>query len=145
MDVSGGNLNMAMAPYRYTSKRIAKLWRSKNVITSNGFESTGVLFRYTCLSLVMTIISVTHFFFEYILFIKKRWGGPTFKLWKGSWGPTFKFWRGSWVPTFKLWRGCRVPGPGVLVPILHHAFLERVLRVDVKLRLLKLINGGGGY
>ena len=78
-------------------------------------------------------------------FIKKRWGGPTFKLWKGSWGPTFKFWRGSWVPTFKLWRGCRVPGPGVLVPILHHAFLERVLRVDVKLRLLKLINGGGGY
>ena len=24
-------------------------------------------------------------------------------------------------PTFKLWEGPEVPGPGVLVPLLHHA------------------------
>ena len=59
-------------------------------------------------------------------FIKERSGGPTFKLWRVSRGPTFKFWRGSWGPTFKLWGGSRVPspevlGPGVLVPLLHHA------------------------
>ena len=35
-DVSCGNLDMAMAPYRYTLKRIAKRWRSKNIITSMG-------------------------------------------------------------------------------------------------------------
>ena len=34
---------MALAPYRYTSKRIARRWRSKNVITSMGLGFTGVL------------------------------------------------------------------------------------------------------
>ena len=32
LDVSRGNFNMAMVPYRYTSKKIATRWRSKNVI-----------------------------------------------------------------------------------------------------------------
>ena len=45
-DVSSGNLNMAMALYRYTSKRIAKQWWSKNVITSMRFEFTEFLFSF---------------------------------------------------------------------------------------------------
>ena len=63
--------------------------------------------------------------------MRKYYEGPFFKLWRGSWSPTFKLWRGSWVsllnfrgvpsPTFKLWGGSWVPGPGVLVPLLHHA------------------------
>ena len=44
-------------------------------------------------------------------FIKERWEGPTFKLWRRSRDSTFKFWRGSWGSTFKLWGGFRVPGP----------------------------------
>ena len=46
LDVSRGNFNMAIAPYRYTPKRIAKRWRSKNVITSMGSEFSGVLFSF---------------------------------------------------------------------------------------------------
>ena len=45
-DASRGKLNMALAPYRYTSKRIAKQWRPKNVITSMGFDFTGVVFSF---------------------------------------------------------------------------------------------------
>ena len=94
-----------------------------------GLSSLGVcsvssdnffIFRYACLSLELTSVNSQFIFFVYILFkkdtkikkwwnilkrnefIKERWGGPTFKLWTGSWGPTFKFWRGSWGPTFKL-------------------------------------------
>ena len=29
-------------------------------------------------------------------------------------------------PTFKLWGGFRVPGPEVLVPLLHHALLNHI-------------------
>ena len=64
--------------------------------------------------------------------LKKGEGGPTFKLWRESWDPTFKFWRESWGstvklwgvpgPTFKFWGGSQ--GPGVLVPLLHHATTE---------------------
>ena len=46
LDVSCGNLNMAIAHYRYTSKKIAKRWRSKNVITSMGLRLTRVLFSF---------------------------------------------------------------------------------------------------
>ena len=56
-------------------------------------------------------------------FIKERWGGPTYKLRRGSWGPTFKFWRRSWGSNFKFWGGSQVPDPGILVPLLHHAVL----------------------
>ena len=58
--------------------------------------------------------------------------------------------KGEGVPLLNFEEGPGVPllnfegGPRVLVPILHHAFLERGLRVAVKLRLLKLINRGGG-
>ena len=44
--VSPGNLNEAMAPYRYTSKRIAKRWQSKNAITSVGLGFFGGLFSF---------------------------------------------------------------------------------------------------
>ena len=56
--------------------------------------------------------------------------GPTFKLWNQI--PTFKL-SGVPGPTFKLWgrfqvpgprvpksQGPEVPGPGALVPLLHH-------------------------
>ena len=36
MDVSRGNLGMAIVPYRYILKMIVKSWQSKNVITSMG-------------------------------------------------------------------------------------------------------------
>ena len=51
---------------------------------------------------------------------KYHYVGLFFKLWKGSRGPTFKIWggRGPWVPLLTL---REVSGPGVLVPILHHA------------------------
>ena len=44
-------------------------------------------------------------------------GGPGVPLlnFRGVPGPTFKLWGGSRVP------GPEVPGPGVLVPLLHHA------------------------
>ena len=69
---------MAMALYRYTSKKIAKRWQSKNVITSVGLGFTGVLFSffsdnffvvtYTCLSLVLTIdLSLTVDIFLYLI------------------------------------------------------------------------------
>ena len=35
-----GNLSMCMAPYRYTLKKIAKRWQSRNVITSIGLGFT---------------------------------------------------------------------------------------------------------
>ena len=47
--VSHGNLNMAIAPYRYTLKRAAKLWGSLgfcSVASDNFFVIT-----HTCLSL----------------------------------------------------------------------------------------------
>ena len=61
---------------------------------------------------------------------KYYYEGPTFKLRRGSRDPTFKFWRGSWGTTFKLWGGSQVlgpevPGPGVLVPLLHHTVLRK--------------------
>ena len=56
---------MAIAPYRYTSKKIAKGWRSKNAITLVGLGFTGgsvqffsdnlFVVTYICLSLVLTI------------------------------------------------------------------------------------------
>ena len=115
MDVSRGSLNMAMAPHRYTSKRIAERWRSNNVITSMGLGSVGFcsvssesffVVTCTCLSLVLafdfcnsqliffvsylkkdTKINISKKTFKYSEkneFIKERWGGPTFKLRRGS-------------------------------------------------------------
>ena len=66
LDVSRGNLNIAMAPYRYTFKRIAKRWWSKNVITSMGLGFTifclvfsDNLFRY---HIYFFIFSVDYWF-----------------------------------------------------------------------------------
>ena len=67
MDISRGNLSMVMVPYRYTLKRIAKGWRSKNVVAMElGFTifcsvSSDNFFSviYTFLSLWL-LISVTH-------------------------------------------------------------------------------------
>ena len=53
LGASHGNLNMAIAPYRYTLKRTAKLWGSLgfcSVSSDNFFVVTC-----TCLSLVLTI------------------------------------------------------------------------------------------
>ena len=101
-----------MAPYRYTSKRIAKLWRFKNVITSNGFESTGVLFRHTCLSLVMTIISVTHFFLNISYSLKKGEGVPLLNFERGPGVPLLNFEEGPGFPllNFEGGAGSQVPG-----------------------------------
>ena len=118
MDVSRGKLNMAMAPYRYTSKKIAKRWRSKNVITSVGLGFTGVLFIFFSdnFFVVTFIFSVDYWFllltvdiFEKNKFIKGRWGGPTFKLWGRSWGPTFKILKGVLGSHFWILGGSRVP------------------------------------
>ena len=63
-------------------------------------------------------------------FIKERWGVPLLNF-KGGPGvtllnfegvpgvPLFNF-KGVPGPTFKLWEGSRVPGPRVLVPLLHN-------------------------
>ena len=73
----------------------------------------------------------------------------SYSLKKGEGVPLLNFERGPGVPLLNFEEGPEVPllnfegGPRVLVPILHHAFLERGLRVAVKLRLLKLINRGG--
>ena len=117
---------MAIAPYRYTLKRTAKLWGSLgfcSVFSDNFFVVT-----YTCLSLVLTIdfcYSQLTFFCNLfkktqnkiskkktIKYSEKKWihsrrvrGGPTFKLRRLSWGPTFKLWRGAQGP------GSRGPGP----------------------------------
>ena len=53
MGVFHGNLNMAIAPYRYTLKRSAKLWGSLgfcSVASDNFFIVT-----YACLSLLLAI------------------------------------------------------------------------------------------
>ena len=44
----------------------------------------------------------------------------------GSWGPTFNF-RLVPDPSFNIWGGnsSSVPAPGVLVPLLHHATIQR--------------------
>ena len=99
---------MAMVPYSYTSKSIAKRWRSKSVSTSMGFEFTGILFSFFryffgCQIYWFTLVLTFDFcysqliFFVYMLFkkdakikktmkyseknkfIKERWRGPTFK------------------------------------------------------------------
>ena len=71
---SRGNLNMAMAPYRYTLQRIAKRWRSRDVITSMvlGFTFFCLLspdnffvFIYTFLSIVLDI---DFFYLQLILY-----------------------------------------------------------------------------
>ena len=112
-------------------------------LSSLGFCSVSsdnfFVVRYTCLSLVLTIdfcYLQLIFFFVYKLFkkgtkikktmnyleknefIKERCGGPTFKFWRGSWGPNFKLWA---CPGSHFWTLRGVPGPGVLVPFLHHA------------------------
>ena len=50
-------------------------------------------------------------------FIKKRWGGPTFKLCRAIPGPTLKLLGGAS-------QGPDVRHPGVLVPLLHYAHLN---------------------
>ena len=54
-------------------------------------------------------------------------GGPGILLLNFERGPGVPLLNFRWVlgPTFKLWGGFRVPGPGVLVPLLHHAFRLR--------------------
>ena len=73
MDISRGNLNMAMVPYRYTLKRIAKQWRSKNIINSmsSGFiifcsvsSDNFFVVIYTFLSLVLTM----DFYYSQLIF-----------------------------------------------------------------------------
>ena len=53
-------------------------------------------------------------------FIKERWGGLTFKLWRGFRVPLLNSEGdpGSRVP------GLSVPSPGILVPLSHHAFFQ---------------------
>ena len=110
-----------MVPYRYTLKRIAKRWRSKNVVTT--VLGLGFTIFYSVssdnflIANIYFIIFVTiDFCYSQLIFkkmkyseknefIKERWGGPTFKLWTGSWGSTFKLWRVSWV------LGSQGPGP----------------------------------
>ena len=62
---------------------------------------------------------------------KYYYEGPTFKLCRGSWdlllnfegGPGFPLLNFGEIPgpTFKLWGGSQIPGPGLLVLLLHHA------------------------
>ena len=62
---------------------------------------------------------------------KYYYEGPAFKLWGSLGVPLLNFeggpgvpllnFRGIPGPNFKLWEGSRVPGPGVLVPLLQHA------------------------
>ena len=74
---------MAMAPYRCTSERIAKRWRSKNIITSMGFEFTGVLFsffRYFFrFQMYLTSVNSQLIFFLYIFYLKKTQRQKTMK------------------------------------------------------------------
>ena len=111
MDISRGNLGMTMVPYRYTSKRIAKRWRSENVVTAMGLGFTVFcsvsydnffIVIYTFLSL-WVLISVTHSWYL------KRWNilKKMNSLKKGEGVPLLNFegGAGSWVP------GSRGPGP----------------------------------
>ena len=59
--------------------------------------------------------------------------GLTLKLWKRSRSPTFKLWRGSLDSIFKLWgstQGPKVLSPGVLVPLLYHAYQNKGILFD---------------
>ena len=53
LGVSHGNLNMTIAPYRYTLKRTAQLWGSIGLcsVSSDNFFAVT----YTCLSLVLAV------------------------------------------------------------------------------------------
>ena len=59
-------------------------------------------------------------------FIKERWGGPTFKLWRGPGILLLNFEGGPGVPLLNFEGGpmsqsLEVTGSGVLIPLLHHA------------------------
>ena len=131
MDISRGNLNMAMTLYRYTSERIAKRWWSKNIITLIGFELTGVLFSFLSDTFFVfrctwLVLNNSWYFFVYILFKKdknkKRWNilKKMNSLKRGEGVPLLNFevdpgvpllsFMGVPGPTFKLWGGGGVPG-----------------------------------
>ena len=63
-------------------------------------------------------------------------GGPGILLLNLEGGPGVPLlnFRGLPGPTFKLWGGSRIPGPGVLVPLLHHAL---VLDIEITFRRQK--------
>ena len=87
------------------------------------------------------IISMLYIYFHVIYIIsqamkKYYYEDPTFKLWRspevlllnfeGGPGVPLINLRGVLGPTFKLWgdsesQGLEIPGPGVLIPLLHHA------------------------
>ena len=132
-----------MAPYRYTSKRIAndgdpRMLLLQWSLSSLGFCSVSsdnfLVVRYTCLS-------VTHIFLVYTLvktdtkikaimkycekneFIKERWEVPLLNFERGPGVPLSNFEEGPGVPllnfrevpgpTFKFWGGFRVLGSRV--------------------------------
>ena len=71
LDVSNGNLNMVIAPYRYTLKRTAEPWGSLGFCS----VSSDIFFvvTCTCLSLVLTIdFCYSQLIFFCILFKKER-------------------------------------------------------------------------
>ena len=110
MDISRGNLSMVMVPYRYTLKRIAKGWRSKNVVAmESGFTMFCSVSSYNFFSVIYTflslwlLISVTHSCYL------KRWNilKKANSLKKGEGFPLLNF-EGS--PESRV-PGSRGPGP----------------------------------
>ena len=75
LDLSRRNLSMATAPYRDTLKRIAKRWRSKNVITSMGLGFTIFCSvssdNFFVVIYTFFIFSVDYFFVSYLKKTKK--------------------------------------------------------------------------
>ena len=128
MGVSHGNLNVDIAPYRYTLKGTAKLWGSLgfcSVSSDNFFVVT-----YTCLSLVLTIdFCYSQLIFFGILFKKDTKINKSKKqrnilkkmnsLKKGQRVPLLNFVRSPGVPllNFEVGPGVpllnfrRIPGP----------------------------------
>ena len=56
-------------------------------------------------------------------FIKESWGGPHLNFEKGPGVPVLNFEGGPQIPLLNFERGPGSQGPGVLVPLLHHAIL----------------------
>ena len=119
MDVSCDNLNMTTAPYRYTSKRIAKHGDPRTILLQWGWGSLGscsvfldyfFVVTYTCLSLVLTIdFCYSQLIFFCILF-KKYTKINKWKKWKNILKKMNSLKKGEGVPLLNF-----EGGPGVLL------------------------------
>ena len=103
-----------------------------NIITSMGFEFTGVLFsffrQFFCFQMYLTSVNSPLIFFVYILFKKgtKMKNDEIFwkkmnSLEKSEGVPLLNFKGGPGVSFLNFDGGSRLPGSRVLVPLLHHA------------------------